>query len=94
MPCDTHNDGKAVYISEPGLYQLIFSSRLELAENFRSWVFEDVLPSLRKTGEYEMQQRQLELEALKQQLALKDETAEKLKEQLDNKDKQLDNILP
>ena len=28
--------GKVVYISEPGLYQLIFSSRLETAEKFRS----------------------------------------------------------
>ena len=29
---NTNNEGKAVYISQPGLYQLIFSSRLKLAE--------------------------------------------------------------
>ena len=39
----THNEGPAIYISEPGLYQLIFSSRLELADQFCSWVFEKAL---------------------------------------------------
>ena len=41
-----YHEGKAVYISEPGLYQLIFSSRLETADAFRTWVFEEVLPGL------------------------------------------------
>jgi prophage antirepressor-like protein len=39
-------------LKEPGIYQLIFSSKLESADRFRSWVFEEVLPSIRKTGGY------------------------------------------
>ena len=41
-----------VAISEPGIYQLIFGSKLESADRFRRWVFEEVLPSLRQTGTY------------------------------------------
>lgn len=43
-----YHEGKAILISEPGLYELIFSSRLPLALEFKSWVFEEVLPSIRK----------------------------------------------
>lgn len=39
-------------INEAGLYQLIFASKLPKAEEFREWVFEDVLPNLRKNGAY------------------------------------------
>jgi prophage antirepressor-like protein len=42
----------AWFIKEPGLYQLIFASKSEQAEKFREWVFEQVLPSIRKTGSY------------------------------------------
>ena len=41
-----------VLLYEPGLYQLICGSRLPIAEAFQEWVFEDVLPSIRKTGSY------------------------------------------
>jgi len=34
------------------LYALVFGSRLPGAEKFQDWVFEDVLPTLRKTGQY------------------------------------------
>jgi prophage antirepressor-like protein len=39
-------------INEPGLYRLIFQSRKPQAEAFKTWVFEEVLPSIRKTGGY------------------------------------------
>lgn len=39
-------------LEEAGIYQLIFSSKLESAERFQDWVFEEVLPSIRKTGSY------------------------------------------
>lgn len=38
--------------SEPGLYELIFRSDKPEAVPFRRWVFEDVLPRIRKTGSY------------------------------------------
>lgn len=39
-------------INESGLYCLIFSSKLEKAKRFKSWVTHEVLPSIRKTGGY------------------------------------------
>lgn len=43
-------------INESGLYALIFGSKLESAKRFKHWVTSDVLPSLRKTGGYQMKQ--------------------------------------
>lgn len=40
------------YIPEGDLYRLIISSKLPAAERFEKWVFEEVLPSIRKTGSY------------------------------------------
>lgn len=39
-------------LSEPDLLRLIINSQLPAAEKFERWVFEDVLPSIRKTGGY------------------------------------------
>lgn len=47
---------KVTIINEPGLYRLIFQSRKESAEKFKTWVFAEVLPSLRKTGRYEVEE--------------------------------------
>ena len=43
-----------IYINEAGLYQLIFGSKKTYAEQFQKWVLEDVLPSIRKTGKYKV----------------------------------------
>ena len=40
------------YIPEGDLYRLIVSSKLPGAEKFESWVFDEVLPSIRQTGGY------------------------------------------
>lgn len=39
-------------ISESGLYELILSSNSPIAKEFQSWIFHDVLPSIRKNGVY------------------------------------------
>jgi prophage antirepressor-like protein len=49
---------KPNFISEPGLYQLIMRSNLPNAERFQDWVFEQVLPQIRKTGSYSIQPEQ------------------------------------
>ncbi|MFM6682889.1 MAG: Bro-N domain-containing protein [Dolichospermum sp.] len=46
-------------LEEAGIYQLIFSSRLPAAEKFQDWVFEEVLPSIRKTGSYSASKQKL-----------------------------------
>ena len=40
------------YIDEANLYRCIFQSRKAEAEKFQTWVFEEVLPQIRKTGGY------------------------------------------
>lgn len=40
------------FIPESDLYRLIINSKLPSAEKFESWVFDEVLPSIRKTGGY------------------------------------------
>jgi prophage antirepressor-like protein len=39
-------------VTEPGLYRTIFKSRKPVAKRFQRWVFHDVLPSIRQTGNY------------------------------------------
>ena len=39
-------------INESGLYALIFGSKLESAKRFKRWVTSEVLPAIRKTGNY------------------------------------------
>jgi prophage antirepressor-like protein len=45
---------KANIINESILYELIFQSQTKNAFAFQQWVFKEVLPSLRKHGEYRM----------------------------------------
>lgn len=40
------------FVTEPGMYRLIFRSYKPEAEKFQRWVFHDVLPQIRKTGSY------------------------------------------
>ena len=41
-----------VIINESGLYSLILSSKLPAARAFKRWVTSEVLPAIRKHGEY------------------------------------------
>lgn len=49
-------------VTEAGLYALIFTSRKASAKRFQRWVFEEVLPSIRKTGTYTSQNQKLKQE--------------------------------
>ena len=42
----------AMLINESGLYSLVLSSKLPTAKKFKHWVTAEVLPSIRKTGAY------------------------------------------
>lgn len=50
---------KLTIVNESGLYSLIFSSRLQLAKEFKRWVTSEVLPSIRKNGGYIQNQENL-----------------------------------
>lgn len=45
-----------IVVNESGLYSLIFGSKLPNAKKFKKWVTSEVLPSIRKTGTYQVPQ--------------------------------------
>lgn len=63
------------FINESGLYSLIMSSKKPEARVFKRWVTSEVLPSIRKTGSYNVQKQvpQTYLEALKALVASEEE---------------------
>lgn len=65
-------------INESGVYSLVFGSKLESARRFKKWVTSEVLPTIRKTGSYNLPQTYAE--ALRA-LADKAEEAERLEAQ-------------
>lgn len=53
--CITDSFGRKrypTYVNESGLYSLIMGSKLPSAKKFKRWVTSEVLPTLRKTGQY------------------------------------------
>ena len=50
------NTPNVVLISESGLYRILAKCNLPKCEPFENWVFDEVLPSIRKTGSYGMSQ--------------------------------------
>lgn len=63
-------------INESGLYSLIFSSKLESAKRFKRWVTSEVLPTLRKTGAYQVPNNPMD--ALKLMFDAQKETQEEI----------------
>ena len=51
-------------INESGLYSVILSSKLPSAKRFKRWVTSEVLPVIRKTGSYEMDDYSPEMKAI------------------------------
>lgn len=54
----------ATYVTLPGLFSLIGSSRQERTKIFKRWVNHEVLPSIRKTGKYDVNQPRPEVQKL------------------------------
>ena len=51
------NSNGMKFINESGLYSLIMSSKKPEAKMFKRWVTSEVLPSIRKTGQYNVQKQ-------------------------------------
>ncbi len=60
-------------INESGMYSLVFGSTLPNAKQFKRWVTSDVLPSIRKTGFYQLptEPEDIMIETLKTQKEIK-----------------------
>lgn len=72
-------------VNESGLYSLVLSSELPSAKKFKRWVTSEVLPALRKTGQYQVKElsgQELMAKALieaQSVLAAKDKQIEEMK---------------
>ena len=53
-----HNTGEN-FLTESGVYKLIFKSKKKEAERFQDWVTDEVLPSIRRDGYYKLQDNRL-----------------------------------
>jgi len=62
-----------VFLTEQGLYKMLFISKMPIAETFQNWVFE-VIKEIRLTGQYKLNK---EVEELKQQLEEKQDELQK-----------------
>ena len=47
---------KFTFITEEGVYRVLVRTRKPAAEKFQDWLCEEVLPSIRKTGQYQCRQ--------------------------------------
>ena len=67
-----------ITVNESGLYKLIMRSNKPIAEKFQEWVCEEVLPSIRKKGEYILQEYKQKLEEQKSELEEQNNRIKKL----------------
>jgi prophage antirepressor-like protein len=87
----------AIYISEPGLYNLVTGSELDNAKEMSAWIYEKVLPSIRKSGSYKLANEErheidilnAKLKTIKAQHQRKIELIQREKEELEQQNAKL-----
>ena len=76
------NNAGEKFLKEAGVYKLIFKSHKEAAERFQDWVTDEVLPSIRQSGEYKSTSNKdkyiSEIDIAKAELSLVEATAKLL----------------
>lgn len=83
--CDTPTESgiqQMTIINEGNLYRLVLKSKKKESETFESWVCDEVLPSIRKTGKYEQQPKELSRKDLALMVIQAEEENEKLQAQV------------
>ena len=82
-------------IPEGDVYRLIIKSKLPSAQKFEEWVMDEVLPSLRKTGKYEIQTNNELPQLLNDMTQLIKDIEDKIEKQniqINEQDKQIEEI--
>lgn len=82
-------------IPEGDVYRLIIKSKLPSAQKFEEWVMDEVLPSLRKTGKYEIQTNNELPQLLNDMTQLVKDIEDKIEKQniqINEQDKQIEEI--
>lgn len=75
------------FVNEAGLYEIIFKSIKPEARLFRKWIFEEVLPQIRKTGGYNIEK--ISMKELAYKIIEIEEQKEQMQLQIDKQDKQI-----
>lgn len=86
--------GETGCVNEPGLYSLVLGSRKPEAKAFKRWITHEVIPSIRKTGQYKSKPKSA-LELFAQSVAAMQEMEKKqqvLEDRQSVVEKRLDNI--
>ena len=79
----TYHEGKAIYLNEPGLYALIMKSETPFAKTFQKFVYEKILPSIRKRGRFQLEQT----------IALKDDKIDELSALVKQMDMKIEGLI-
>jgi prophage antirepressor-like protein len=85
---NSNNTGKVqemACVTEPGLYRIIMRSNKEVAQTFQEVVCEEILPAIRKTGEFKMKKY---LEDKEKELKIKDKRINDLHKLVKRKERQ------
>lgn len=84
------NNAGENFLTESGVYKLIFKSKKKEAEKFQDWVTDEVLPQIRKTGGYiPVNEEESDEEFLARALMVAQRTLKKKDELLKAKDKEI-----
>lgn len=87
-----HNTGEN-FLTESGVYKLIFKSKKKEAEKFQGWVTDEVLPQIRKTGGYiPINENDDEASIMARALMIAQNTLNKKDELLQAKDKEIETL--
>ncbi|MDH2091148.1 BRO family protein [Rhizobium pusense] len=82
-----------VAVNEPGIYRLVFTSRVDAAERFKRWLAHEVLPAIRKTGSYN-QEKPVHVREHDRRTSTKLDDALKLKTNIDRLESVVASIQP
>lgn len=83
------------FITEGDLYRLIVSSKLPSAERFERWIYDEVIPSIRKTGGYiPAAEADSDEDILAKAVLIAQKTIERKNQQLKAKDAQIKALEP
>jgi prophage antirepressor-like protein len=79
-------------VSESGLYKIIMNSRKPIAQPFQEFVCDEILPSIRKTGEYKLQAIIDENKRLEEEKQTLHEEKETLTNEIDQKEEKINSL--
>ncbi len=82
------------FITEGDMYRLIASSKLESAQRFESWVFDEVLPAIRKDGGYMVARDETPEETMARAVIMAQSTMERQKARIAAQEAEIAELRP